>query len=85
MQLYQHYLGALYVVTHESTFNVAGNRAQPADAPDVFVSYTRLADGASYVRPFAEFHENIEHEGKTGPRFRFIADPADVMPEGGHP
>jgi hypothetical protein len=77
MKLYQHFKGDLYVVTNDEVI----------DCPtgDKLVSYTRVTDGASYVRLFSQFHENVEHKGKTGPRFRVITDPADIMPKGGHP
>lgn len=84
MKLYQHYKGGLYIVTEQ----YAVNTDAPAlhDPTHHFVHYYDIQqDGQGFVRPFEEFHEKVEHEGKTGPRFRFIADPADIMPNGGHP
>jgi hypothetical protein len=81
MRLYQHYKGGLYIVTNPETLN-ATNEAQHGE---IFVFYTCLQDNVSFVRPLSEFHENVEYEGRTGPRFRFIADAADIMHNGGHP
>ncbi len=77
--LYQHFKGGLYVVSvgvaHDAT-----NGSERA-----LVVYSSISDGNYYCREHTEFHENVEYEGKTGPRFRVITDAADIMPEGGHP
>jgi hypothetical protein len=83
LKLYQHFKGGLYVVTGESSQNVTNG--EPTGLISKMVTYYRCSDGGSFARQFDEFHENVEHEGKTGPRFRFIADSADIMPNGGHP
>lgn len=76
MKLYQHYKGELYIVMSSS-------------ALVTMVIYYALNEdqGVEPWRtcPFKEFHETVEYEGKRGPCFRFIADAADIMPEGGHP
>ncbi len=81
MKLYQHFKGGLYVTINNFLPDVTN------DAPEgqMFVAYSCMISGLEYVREFSEFHENVEYKGKTGPRFRVIADPADIMPEGGHP
>ena len=80
MKLYQHYLGDLYVVTNDEV-----NHQFP-ETNQFLVLHTRLLDGVTFVLPFDDFHSSYAvHRGKDGPRFRFIADPADIMPEGGHP
>lgn len=77
MQLYQHYLGALFVLIHDDI--------EVNEDGKTYVVCCRLVDNDFQIFTFSKFHENVEHEGKTGPRFRFIADPADIMPKGGHP
>jgi len=84
MRLYQHFKGGLYIVTDSYSVDTAS----VLDHNECFVHYFDALGGAGaqgFVRPWKEFHENVEHEGKVGPRFRVIADPADIMPEGGHP
>ena len=81
MKLYQHFKGGLYIVTCEEAIDTTNG----SEHSDTRVTYCSCVDGAVFSREHWEFHENVEHEGKTGPRFRFIADPADIMPEGGHP
>lgn len=81
MRLYQHFKGGLYIVTDMTTKDSTNREGNGVN----LVSYFSLEMQAHYVRRYDEFHESVEYEGKTGPRFRFIADPADIMPEGGHP
>lgn len=80
MTLYQHYKGGLYVVISPSTINATNVR----DDFD-YVTYICVRDDQTFIRTGAEFFGNVEHEGKTGPRFRVIMDAADIMSEGGHP
>lgn len=81
MKLYQHFKGGLYIVTSDGSLDATNGHEQS----DLRVTYYGCADGGCYNRERSEFHENVEHEGKTGPRFRVIADAADIMPKGGHP
>jgi hypothetical protein len=81
MQLYQHYKGGLYVVTDVAVKDSTNRQPRGQN----FVLYYSLEMQAHYVRNYEEFHENVEHEGRTGPRFRFIADPSDIMLDGGLP
>jgi hypothetical protein len=84
MRLYQHYKGGLYIVTDHYSIDTH----TVLEDGEHFVHYfsaTGDSGTQGFVRPWKNFHENVEHEGKTGPRFRVIADPADIMPEGGHP
>ena len=81
MKLYQHYKGSLYVVTDFTTKDATNKQGHGVN----LVVYHSLDTEAQYVRRYDEFHENVEYEGRLGPRFRFIADPADIMPNGGHP
>jgi hypothetical protein len=80
MKLYQHFKGGLYIVTSDNALEATNGNEQG----DRRVAYTACINEVQYSREFNEFHELIEYEGKTGPRFRFIADPADIMPNGGH-
>lgn len=81
LKLYQHFKGGLYIVISSHANDATNN----ATCEDRVVVYSCVFTGATYTREFSEFHENVELEGKRGPRFRAIADPADIMPEGGHP
>lgn len=63
--LYQHYSGKYYhamgVCRHSETL-------------EMMVVYQALyGDYGLWVRPVEMFNENIEKEGKTTPRFKFIA------------
>jgi hypothetical protein len=84
MKLYQHFKGGLYVVTGSCVIN-ADNTKESSVEEIVYFGLTGMSEGMYFTRPLKQFHENVEHEGKVGPRFRYIADPADIMPEGGHP
>lgn len=83
MKLYQHFKGGLYAVKSFVVKDATGSRNGGRSGS--FVLYESLETEETYIRRYDEFHEKVEHKGKTGPRFRFIADPADIMPEGGHP
>ena len=81
MTLYQHFKGGLYIVTADKALEATNGNHQG----DTRVNYVACINGVTFSREFTEFHENVEYEGKTGPRFRAIMDPADIMPNGGHP
>jgi hypothetical protein len=83
MKLYQHYKGGLYIVPGEERAIDATNDTPRGDR--AVVVYYSIPEEKAFVRDAYEFNENVEHKGKTGPRFRFIADAADIMPNGGHP
>jgi hypothetical protein len=93
MKLYQHYKGGLYIVTEqyavntnaEHYFDIDGNMRVPPPGNHFVHYYDNKKGGQGFVRPFKEFHEDVEYQGKVGPRFRAITDAADIMPEGGHP
>lgn len=79
MKLYQHYLGELFLVIDDCPVRINGTSV------GTFISCIRLLDNRPQIYEFEEFHGNVTHEGRVGPQFRVIADPADVMPHGGHP
>lgn len=85
MKLYQHFKGGLYVVIDEHVYDWTNVTVE--NGPRHLVLYHPLTGGPDLTgtREFDQFHENVEHDGKVGPRFRFIADSADIMPNGGHP
>jgi hypothetical protein len=84
MKLYQHYKGGLYVVTDEHALDATNEKSLYVGTGAARVAYCDLQDN-KFSREFHEFHEDVEYQGKVGPRFRAITDAADIMPEGGHP
>lgn len=61
---YQHYKGNVY--------RIVGVGKMEATQEDVVV-YQSLDHGSPlWVRPLAEFEEDVEWEGKTAPRFKLV-------------
>ena len=62
--IYQHYSGTMYLVQGTS---------RHSETLEELVVYRKLyGDYSLWVRPKALFEQNIEHEGKSKPRFTFI-------------
>ena len=63
---YRHYKGNEYLVLCEATHSETLER---------LVVYKALyGDGGIWVRPFDMFFEDVETNGETVPRFRYIGD-----------
>lgn len=63
---YRHYKGNEYLVLCEATHSETLER---------LVVYKALyGDGGVWVRPFDMFFEDVEIDGKTVPRFRYIGN-----------
>ena len=63
---YRHYKGKEYLVLCEATHSETLER---------LVVYKALyGDGGIWVRPFDMFFEDVETNGETVPRFRYIGD-----------
>ena len=62
--------GSLY--KHRLIFEGALN-AGNASSDGTMVVYKHNDTGVVYVRPYVEFYAQVEHEGRTVPRFRLMA------------
>lgn len=63
---YRHYKGGEYRVI---------GLARHSETRELFVVYQALyGEQGLWVRPHAMFTEDIVHQGRTEPRFRFIGD-----------
>jgi len=83
--LYQHFKGGLYLVLDETALDATNHNVEPERDYVIYRALTGESTGRVFIREQCEFHENVEHDGRTGPRFRVIADSADIMLDGGHP
>lgn len=65
---YRHYKGGEYEVV---------GVARHSESLEPLVLYRPLCNGSGlWVRPYAMFFEDIEHEGRRQPRFAFVSPPA---------
>lgn len=69
--IYQHYKGPRYRV-----YEVARH----SETEELLVVYRALyGEYGLWVRPFAMFTEQVEHQGQTLPRFRFVEEASDSL------
>jgi hypothetical protein len=71
--IYKHYKGALY----EAFF--VGRLSE--DREKEFIVYRSIERGLVWIRPLEMFLENVEFDGQTLPRFKWIME-ANGMPYG---
>ena len=68
---YRHYKGNLYQVLGLGTHS---------ESLEKLVVYKALyGDGAVWIRPAEMFHQTVEHEGKTVPRFVLEEESAALL------
>ena len=63
MNSYRHYKGGLYEVICSAILE---------SDPSITMIVYRSANGSIWTRPEKVFFENVEHEGKSVPRFALI-------------
>ncbi len=66
--IYQHFKGQRYEVL---------GTARHSETEEVLVVYRPLyGEGRLWVRPLAMFTDNVERDGQSLPRFRYVGEPA---------
>ena len=68
LSLYRHFKGGLYVVI--------GIAKMHDDAKEDYVIYQKVGSAAMYIRPFEDFHAEVERDGQTMSRFTVVHSPA---------